>query len=790
VILRNLWKHKVFSSINLIGLTISLAGSMLIYLYVSYEYSYDSYHTKGRRICRLVLEDQRREGTFFGAASIAMGPILKMNYPEVQQVTQLSSHPAFVSNGMGAAFQENNVLYVSPNFFAVFSYQFVKGDPAKALSKPSSAVLTEAASRKYFGTADLIGKSLRLNGEDIAQVTGVIQDMPANSHFRSDILISEVNMPDTALAGKGSAYANLWNAFPGETYLLFPAGYDPDQFQPKLKAFMDENASKLTNEHDSHFQLLLEPLKNIYLHGKYTFLDSGNSNNVYIFSFVAVFILIIACINFINLTTARAGERAKETGIRKIIGSSRIQLIKLFWGESALLGFFAFFTACGLCAAFIPLFNEVCGKTISRGLFEHASNVEILFLLSLLLGLTAGIYPAIMLSSFKPINVLKGRLHSSENGSRLRQVLVVLQFTISITLIVGILVIYLQLDYMRNQPLGFKKDQMLVIDFGRDTSAQRHIEAIKQEMKGIPHVLSAATSSGVPNSGFEPVGYKIQNSLGTMEDVSLAMYMIDNDFLSQFHMDLLAGRGFSKDFPGPFLILNETAVKKLGYASPADIIDKPISGEGGHGRVIGVVRDFHFRSLREQIEPLLFGRFSRANRYLTLNIASANASSTIAAIGTKWRQLVPGIPFTYFFLDEAIDKQYRAEISLGNLFLYFGVVAILIASLGLLGLSLFNVTQRTKEIAVRKTLGAEVTNIIVLLTRDHLRLVLISFIIASPLAWLLMTKWLRGFAYRIEIPWWTFSLAAGIALTIAMLTIFYQTVKAACTNPVIGLRAE
>ena len=790
VIFRNLWKSKIYSSISLIGLTIGLVGSFLIYLYVSYELSYDSYHAKTRRIYRLVLEHQRQEGTTYGPASIAMGPMLKMRYPEIQQVTDLSSRPNFVSNEMGTAFQENNVLYATPDFFSVFSYQFVEGDPATALSKPLSAVLTETGSRKYFGKADPIGKSLRLNGGDIAKITGIIHDMPANSHFRSDILISAVNIPDTASVNKSLAYADLWNAYDGETYLLFPAGYDPDQFRPKLKAFMDENANKLINDHDSHFKLLLEPLKSIYLHGKYRFLDSGNINNVYIFAFVSVFVLIIACVNFINLTTARAGERAKETGIRKIIGSSRIQLIALFWGESVLLGFFAFFLACGLCAALIPAFNEVCGKTISSGLFEYSSNIEVLFLGSMLLGLAAGIYPAIMLSSFKPIVVLKGRLRTGKNGSILRQVLVVLQFTISITLIVGILVIYLQLSYMRNQPLGFKKDQMLVIDFGRDTSAQKHIEAIKREMKAIPHVLSAASSSGIPNSGFEPVDYQIQNSLGTMESVQMAMYMVDNDFLSQFHIDLLAGRGFSKDFPGPFLIMNEAGAKKLGYTSPGGIINKPYSGEGGRGKVIGVVRDFHFRSLREQIEPLIFGRFSMANRYLTLNIASENASSTITAIASKWHHMVPGIPFTYFFLDEAIDKQYRAEVSFGHLFLYFGVVAILIASLGLLGLSLFNVAQRTKEIAVRKTFGAEVINIVVLLTRDHLRLVLISFVLASPIAWFVMTRWLRGFAYRIEIPWWTFSVAAGISVTIATLTIFYQSVKAAHTNPVIGLRAE
>ncbi|HEV2478104.1 MAG TPA: ABC transporter permease [Puia sp.] len=789
-IFRTLWKDKAYSFLNLTGLAIALCACFLIYLYDSYELSYDSYHVNAHRIYRLVLQNEQPEGTSFGSSSIAMGPLLKENYPEVEQVVDITPRPFMVSNQKGTSVLENNVLLASPNFFSAFSYQFLKGDPATALSRPLSIVLSETGARKYFGSADPIGQPLRLNGEDVATVTGVIRDMPDNSHFRSDILLSAVRPQDTSAVNVDSAYTNLWNAYNGETYLMFSKGYDPKSFQPKLKDFMNKNANKLINEHQSHFSLLLEPLRSIYLHGKYKFEESGNINNIYIFSAIAVFILIIACANFVNLTTARAFKRAKETSIRKIAGASRTQLIRLFWAESTLLSLGAFLIACGMCAALIPELDQICEKPISSGLFEQASNIGILFLLSLGLGLAAGIYPAIMLSSFDPVTALTGRFTSTRNGILLRKTLVVLQFTISIVLIVGTLVVYSQLTYMREQPLGFKKDQMFVIDFNRDTVVQNHITAFKQEMKSIPGVLSASASSGIPNSGFEPVDYEIQNYRGTMQAGDMALYMIDDDFLNNFQINLVAGKAFSKNLSGNYLLMNETAAKKLGYPSPADVLNKPFKGEGGHGTVLGVVRDFHFRSLQEQIQPQIFLKFNRAFRYLTLSISARNMPSTIEGIRSKWHQLAPTTPLNYFFLDEAIDREYRSEAAFGKLSLFSGLFAILIASLGLLGLTLFNCMQRRKEIAVRKVMGAEVPGILVMLTKDVVYLILIAFVIGSPIAWLGMNRWLETFAYRISVPWWTFLLAVGIALTIAILAVGVQTIRAAIANPVTNLRVE
>jgi len=793
IALRNFWKHKTFSFVNLTGLAIGISACFLIYLYVFYEFSYDTYHTKADRIYRLVTGDNKTPGSRFTNTSAAIGPSLRREYPEIQDMVRISFKSSLIEKGTNK-FQEDNVMYADSSLFSIFSFPFVKGDSKKALTKPFSVVLSERAARRYFGTTDPMGQTLSLDESDPAHgkydaiVTGVIQDIPANSHFRSDVILSMTTLSEKL----EKELDNYWESPAWHTYLLLPEGYHPEQLQSKLNAFTKKHADKIVLGDKNHFILSAEPLGKIYLHGKYASPESGNVYNLYIFSIIAFFILLIAGINFINLTTARSAERAKEVGIRKVIGSSRIQLIWQFLGESVLLCLLAFVAACLCCILFIPVFNDLCGKIVSHGLFEHSIALLFLLCIALLIGLVAGLYPAFVLSSFRPVVVLKGRFVAGKKGVALRQILVVSQFAVSIMLIIGTIVVYQQLNFLRNQPLGFKKDQMLVIDFHGDPLVKEKIETIKNEFTKLPNVMSASASSGIPNSGFEPADYDIENKSGVMQHAGIALYMVDEDFFNQYDIKLLAGRAFSKEFPTDFknaLIVNEAALEKFGYSSPREIIGKRFSGEGG-GTVIGVVKNFNFKSLRENVDPLIFRTFFLANRYITLNISSKNVPATISAIESRWKQLEPQRPFDYFFLDEAINRQYKSETSFGRLFLYFGVLALFISCLGLFGLTLFSTTQRTKEIGIRKVLGAGVAGIVNLLSKDFLRLVVIAFTIASPVAWFVMNKWLQGFAYRVNISWWIFFLAGVTALLIAIFTVSFQTVKAAIANPVNSLRTE
>lgn len=783
---RPIWKHKVFSLIHVFGLALGISAFFLTYLYISYELSYDRYHTNGDRIYRLVKYDDRPSETQFSDAMPAMGPAFRKDYPEVQAMVRISPfRKSLVING-AKKFQEEKILFADSALFSIFSFPLLKGDAHKALTEPNSVVLSQTAARKYFGSIDVVGKPLLFDGSGWAEetfsatVTGVMQDIPLNSHFRSDIIVS------TSDPSRDSIWDRTGTA---ATYLLLTANANPEQLRAKLPSFMARHSGNI-GESAKHWTLSLEPLKDIYLDSRYGSPESGNIYNVYIFSAIAFLILLIACINFVNLSTARAIERTKEVCIRKIIGSPRGRLIRQFLGESVSLCVIAFLLALFFCTLFLPVFNQLCGKTVSRGIAGDFYSMALLLGISLFIGLAAGLYPALVLSSFKPALLSR----SPEKGRvSLRKVLVVAQFTVSTILIIATLVIYRQMSYIRSQPLGFKKDQMLVIDFKRDTTIKNHIEAVKQALGGIPRVLSASASSGIPVSGFEPANYALENSSGTMQPSAIALYMVDEDFFHQYEIGLVAGRYFSKDLstdPANALIVNRSTTKALGYSSPSAIIGKRFSGEDGNGTVVGVVKDFNFRSLREKITPAIFRPFFLANRYITLDISAEEVPSTIHAIASKWQQMEPQCPLDYFFLDEAIESQYRSETNFGRLFLYFGAFAIFISCLGLFGLTLISTYRRTKEIGIRKVMGASALRIINLLTLDFLRLVLIAYIIAAPIAWFGMNKWLEAFAYRITVNGWIF-LQAGLAVTaVAFVTVSFQTARAARANPVESLRAE
>lgn len=783
---RNLWRHKVYSFINIMGLTVGITACFLIFLYVRFELSYDKFHTKADRIYRLVCDTKTPTETLYESITSApMAINIKKDFPEVEAAVRLEITSFLVRRG-DKKFQEERSLYADSTFFEAFDFPLIKGDPKKALTGLFSIVLSETTAKKYFGSEDPMGETLLLRGDNRAvTVTGIMKDMPENSHFKADVIVSMITRTQIFNPGRD----NQWGNFGMYSYLLLKEGTDPHRLQAKFPAFLKKHNGKEQEESQMFYTLTLEPLKDVYLKSKRESPDKGSISNVYIFSVIAIFILIIACINFINLTTARASERAKEVGIRKVVGAAKSRLITQFLGESILICLLAFLLAILLCTLLLPQFNQLAGKIISEGIFKNSNYLLVLFLLSAAIGLTAGIYPALVLSGFQPITVLKGRFASGKKGVSLRQGLVISQFTVSIILIAGTIVVYKQLHYMRSRDLGFAKDQMLVMDYYYD----RNIQSLKNEVKTIPSVLSVSTSSAIPGMGNNIAYSQIENKAGEVQIANLDVYFTDFDFLKQFKVGVIAGRVFSSDMPTDSteaMIVNEEAVKSFGYTSPHDIIGKKFSQWGREGKIIGVIKNFNFQSLHQDIKPLSIRVDLESCHFVAMHVSAANLPATIAVLESKWKAAIPNRPFSYFFVDESFDRQYRAEERFGNLFFDFAILAIFISCLGLLGLASYSTMQRTKEIGIRKVMGASVGSITGLLSKDFLKLVLVAIVIALPVAWFTMNRWLQDFAYRSTIPWWIFLVTGIIASLIALITISFQAIKAAIANPVKSLRTE
>jgi putative ABC transport system permease protein len=784
---RNLWRHKIFSFINIMGLAVGMTACFLIYLYVTFELSYDAFNTKADRIYRLVADIKTPTETInASSAAWAVAPNAKDEFPEIEQFVRVAADDNVLIRKGDIKFQEANSMWADSAFFKVFDFKLVKGDPNTALKEPFSVVFTETAAKKYFGNADPMGQTLLITGDGLpAKVTGVMKDMPENSQIKGDVVLSMSTITQKFNAGLDSQ----WSNYGPYSYLLLKPSTDAKRLEKKFPAFLERRNGTEMKKIQMYPTLFLEPLRDVYLRSTRDGSKTGNINNVYIFSIVAVFILLIACINFINLTTARAVERAKEVGVRKVVGAERKQLTMQFIGESVILCLIAFVVATILSAVLLPLFNQLAGKTISDGMFRHPQYILLLFIAAIIIGFMAGTYPALVLSSFKPVIVLKGRFATGTRGVILRKGLVIAQFTISIVLIISTIVVYNQMKYMRSQDLGFNKDQMMVIDTQGDPAKNAFQEALSQ----IPNVKSTAMSSSVPGGGNPGAYSEIENKKGDLQIANLDLYFVDFDYIKQYGIKMIAGRGFSHDFKTDTtqaMVLNEAAIKMFGYASPEQAIGRRFKQWGREGKIIGVMKDFHFRSLQQDIKPLSMRIEPRGCNLVSVKIVSKNVPATITAIENKWKQLIPNRPFDYFFLDDYFDKQYRSEDRFGRLFLNFAILAIFISCLGLLGLASYSTIQRTKEIGVRKVLGASTSNIVNLLSIDFLKLVLIAFVIAAPIAWFSMQQWLQNFAYRINLGLWAFLFAGLLAVVIAFLTVSFQAVKAAVTNPVKSLRTE
>ena len=617
-------------------------------------------------------------------------------------------------------------------------------------------------------------------------MTGVMEDVPGNSHFKFNALLSL-----TTFKQYRQEVFDSWGYVDFYTYFLVNEGFDPIAFEQKIPKFLVE---RYTNK-EYPYTIHIERLRDVYLG---TTADrqpgeTGSLSNIYVFSMIGLFILMIAMINFMNLSTARSMERAKEVGIRKSIGADRRSLIFQFLGESLIIVFSAAVVAILFVSVSLPLMNDLTGKVFNLGQVMNWETVPFILGIMLLVGLLAGSYPAFVLSSFQPVMILKGINKSSAKGVFLRKGLVVFQFSLSIALIAGTLIVYSQMGHLLDKEMGFDKEQMLVLDYNYDEDVNRSSSALKTELENLPSVSSAAFSRSVPGSYFPNAGTTIEGADGEMIEEGQPIFQVGIDFITHYNLQLVAGRSYSRDYPSDSssaLVINEAAARQYGYANPADAVGKKFAQWGRDGEVIGVVKDFNYISLHRTIEPLTLPFVAYASRYLSLKVTGEDLPGTIAQVEAIWKKLAPQRPFLYSFLDEDFNTQYQSDFRFRQIFTTFSILAILIACLGLLGLATYTAEQRTKEIGIRKVLGADIGSIVGLLSKDFIKLVLIAIVVATPLAWFAMNKWLEGFAYQVPIHWWIFGIAGLLSIVVALFTISFQSIRAALMNPVNSLKSE
>jgi putative ABC transport system permease protein len=801
VALRNLWKNKGYSAINILGLAVGLATCLLILLYVWDELSFDKFNAKAERIYR-IQSDIKFGGSELklSVSSDPMGATLKSDYPQVEQYTRIFASEGSMLLKKGEGFiNESKVAYADSTFFDVFSMPLVQGNPKNALNDPNTCVVSEAGAIKYFGTVNAIGKMIERNDKQIFKVTAVMKDIPQNSHFRYDVILSMDNV-------KYQFGNYLSHNF--HTYILLKDKNDAAKFEkifkdvtnkyilPQAKAYMNINSMDEFEKAGNRLHYYLMPLTDIHLKstGFPELAPNGNAQNIYIFSAVAFFILLIACINFMNLSTARSANRAKEVGIRKVLGTEKNTLITQFLTESTLVALIGLLIALMITILVLPYFNDLANKQLtSRSLFQPAF-LPFLILIPIVVGLIAGSYPAFYLSSFQPITVLKGKLSGGFKKSNFRSALVVIQFAATIFLIFATIVVYNQLDFIQTRKLGFSKDQVLVIDNAYVMGDRA--EAFREEVLKQPGVLTGTLSSFLPveNSSRSDNTYSKVAVMDPQSGLNMQTWSIDYDYLKTLGMELQSGRNFSKEFgtDSNAVIINETTAKLLGY--PEDAVGKNIyyTPDGANPQplqIIGVVKNFHFESLRQNVGPLCF-RLEKSIGSVSFKVNTKDIKSLVSRVESQWKSMAPDMPFSYRFLDDSFDQMYRSEQRMGKLALAFSILAILVACMGLFGLATYAAEQRTKEIGIRKVLGASVNGIVEMLSIDFIRLVAVAALISFPIAWWAMHTWLMNFAFRVNIHWWVFAVSAVVALIIALGTISFQAVKAAMMNPVKSLRTE
>lgn len=780
IALRNLLRHKAYSILNISGLAIGMASSILILLWVQNETSYDRFNTNADQIYRLTAS----AGDFKAAVSPAgMAEGLQAEMPEIKATVRLSKPTTNLFEVGTRKFEEKRGFFADSNFLQVFSYKLVKGDPATALQRPDAMLITQEMALKYFGKEEAMGKIIRKDNSENCIVTGILENVPSNSHLQFDFIL-----PMSSIANKNYDLKNkVWGNFNFYSYLLLNKASAPNGSGPGLIAHIQQIFKSHNKDVKIDFQL--QPLTSIHLHSnlQIDLPGHGNSEYVNIFFIVALFILAVACINFMNLATARSARRAKEVGLRKVVGAARLQLILQFLGESLIISFLSLFIAIGIVYLSLPAFNALAQKKLEFNLFED--NLLLMLIgIALMTGIIAGSYPALFLSGFKPVKVLKGKIRLAGGNLLLRNGLVVTQFVVAIILLVGTAVVYRQLNFIKDKNLGFEKSNLLYVPMTGDIWGKR--QAFMTALQQNPLTSSYSVISDLPTALVTGTIDVVWEGKDPKSQVVFPSIDVDENFIDVFKIKTLTGRTFSKEYKADTsnYVINETAMRLMGM-SEKNAIGQPLSFDEKKGTIIGVVKDFNFKSLQYAIEPLVL-RLRHWGGLVMVRTQPGSTQATIKALERINSELNPAYPFTYSFLDKDLENLYRGDQQMGRIFNLFAILAIFISCLGLYGLSAFMAEQRTREIGVRKVLGASVFNIVYLLSGNFTRLVVIATAIAIPVSWWAISNWLGSFAYRIDIGWTIFLVASCTALLIAWLTVSYESIKAAIANPVRSLRTE
>lgn len=788
IALRNIKKHKAYSFINIAGLAVGMTCCILILLWVQDELSYDKHHEKADRIYRITYAEEIGDAfDHYATPPFAAAPAFAAEVPGISAYTRLWQRTGLIKHN-GKNYDERNIFYADKDFFKVFSHEFIEGDPVTALENPGSIVLTRDMATKIFGHTNALGETVNLSADGDLKVTGVVENVPRNSHFHFNYLIS-IN----TIQGRRAEFLEAWLVIAGYSYLLLDENAEAEIIEEKLASIVEKYTGEDARKYGTKMFYYLQPLTDIHLKSNLDGELEGNGDvrYVYVFSLIAVFILLIACINFMNLSTARSDSRGKEVGLRKVLGAHKKKLVVQFLTESIGFAFVALILSLNLIWFVIPGFNELTGKEITITALFNVSILFGLFTLVIITGLAAGSHPAFYLSSFQPIDTIRQKSQRGPRKSILRNGLVIVQFAISIILIISTFIVLKQLHFMKNQKLGFKKEQVLAI-YTRGQGLAQQFEAFKNELKKNTGILEASYSNGIPGKTDTVLTTFLE---GQPDNMSFTFDYIfaDFDFLKTYEIELLQGRDFSRDFgadkDGAFLI-NETALSKMGWGEGT--LGKKI----GYSRevmrpIVGIVKDFHYRSLKEVIGPLAIFLRPRRDIYLSVKMNTDDISRTLSYIEKTWNSFEKERRFEYFFVDENFDALYHSEERLSQIITFFSFIAIFVACLGLFGLASYTAEQSTKEIGIRKVLGASIGSIVFQLSRNFIKWVLIANLIAWPVTYIVLRNyWLSNFPFRIPISLLTFIAAGLIALCIAMLTVSYQSFKAALANPVDSIKYE
>jgi len=791
---RNIKRHKGYSFINISGLAIGMACCILILLFIFDELSYDKFHENHDRIYRVTRKWLNEDGVVslhLGHVAPPVAPLLANDFPDIiHAVRMLRIGRALIGNG-STFFEESRFFFAEEDIFKVFTFDLTIGDPQTALQDPLTMVITEEAAEKYFGTEDPIGKSLTIqvdNQKADMKVTGIIKPMPHNSHFHADFLGSF----KTYEAVVGDRELQNWASNNYATYLLMPENYDINRLKSRLDPFIDRHMEQGVSERT---KLEIQRLTDIHLRSH---LDSEIEPNsdityVYIFSIIAFFILLIACINFMNLATARSAGRAREVGLRKVVGAQRIQLVRQFLSESIITACLSLVIALIIVFLVLPHFNQFVGRDLSLNMKENVSLFVYLILIAIIVGCASGTYPALFLSAFKPVRVLKGILDQGKKGLSFRTVLVLFQFATCIILIICVGVVSGQLNFIRTRNLGFDQEHVVVLPSSPVMVSR--LEAFKSRLLANSDILGVSAAKRVPSGRLLDSAGAAVLSGETSQPITfrIAQLGVDYDYIPTFKMEMAAGRNFSREMrtdASQAFILNETAVRRIGWKSPQEAIGKAFGYGQRKGQVIGVVKDFHFESLHQEISPILMMLSSTSLSQISIRISPQNIPQTMAFLKDTWAELRPNYPFSYNFIDENFDQLYKSEENLHRIFRYFAFLSMVIGCLGLFGLASYSAERHTKEIGIRKVLGASAAGLAFLLSKEFTKWVLLANVIAWPAAYLVMSRWLQNFAYRSGISLGIFLLAGGLAWAIAFLTVSYQAIKASLADPIKALKYE